>query len=254
MKNNNFAVVIPARYKSTRLPGKPLIDICGIPMIKRVWERCCLAVEQDKIYIATESQVIFDYCLTFTNNVLMTSDSCKTGTDRVFEACSQIGKLDFVVNVQGDEPVINPNEINDIINEYLKNPGKIINGMAAIATAEEYHSVTIPKVTFRQDNRLLYMSRAGIPSNKTNDFNKAWKQICIYAFPVKALYDFSNLEEKTPFEEEEDIEILRFLELGYDVMMKEVEGKSIAVDTATDVVKVSKILTNYPRFNLDRVK
>lgn len=252
MKDTNFAVVIPARYKSTRLPGKPLIDICGTPMIKRVWERCCLAVEQDKIYIATESQEIFDYCLTFTKNVLMTSESCKTGTDRVFEACSQIEKLDFVVNVQGDEPVINPDEINDIINEYLKNPGKIINGMAAIDTAEEYHSVTIPKVVFRPDNRLLYMSRAGIPSNKTKDFNKAWKQICIYAFPIKALNDFAMLENKTQFEQEEDIEILRFLELGYDVMMKEVKGKSIAVDTKSDAEKVSTILSNDANYNLKR--
>ena len=250
MKAENFAIIIPARYQSTRLPGKPLVDICGIPMIKRVWDRCCLAVNADKIYIATENQKIFDYCSTFTKNVLMTESSCKTGTDRVYEACSKIKGIDFVVNVQGDEPVINPNEIIQIIEEYKQNPGKIINGMAAISLADEYYSLTIPKVVFRQDKRLLYMSRAAIPSNKFDKFVKAWKQICIYAFPIEALRDFSALKEKTLFEQEEDIEILRFLELGYDVMMKEVKGKSIAVDTPADVIKVSEMLLKNDKYNL----
>jgi len=251
MKSENFAIVIPARYQSSRLPGKPLIDICGTPMIKRVWERCCLAVNSEKIYIATESEEIFNYCQTFTKNVLMTSDTCKTGTDRVYEACTQIGNLDFVVNVQGDEPVINPDEITQIINEYIKNPGKIINGMASVSSAEEYKSLTIPKVAFRQDGRLLYMSRAAIPSNKANEFVKAWKQICIYAFPINVLKEFSLADEKTLFEKEEDIEILRFLELGYDVMMKEVEGKSIAVDTPFDANKVSEVLSKNAEYNLN---
>jgi 3-deoxy-manno-octulosonate cytidylyltransferase (CMP-KDO synthetase) len=252
MKSENFAIVIPARYKSSRLPGKPLIDICGTPMIKRVWDRCCLAVNSEKIYIATENLEIFNYCQTFTQNVLMTSDSCKTGTDRVYEACSKIGSLDFVVNVQGDEPIINPAEITQIIDEYIKNPGKIINGMALISSKNEYTSLTIPKVVFRQDRRLLYMSRAAIPSNKSNEFVKAWKQICIYAFPINALKDFSLANDKTLFEKEEDIEILRFLELGYDVMMKEVEGKSIAVDTLFDAEKVSKLLLKNPDYNLNK--
>lgn len=250
MKSENFAVVIPARYQSSRLPGKPLIDIFGTPMIKRVWERCCLAVDSGKIFIATENQEILNYCQTFTKNVLMTSDTCKTGTDRVYEACSQIGNLDFVVNVQGDEPIINPDDITQIINEYIKNPGKIINGMAPISSEEEYKSLTIPKVAFRQDGRLLYMSRAAIPSNKSNEFIKAWKQICIYAFPIKALKEFSLTGEKTLFEKEEDIEILRFLELGYDVMMKEVKGNSVAVDTPLDASKVSELLSKNSGYNL----
>jgi 3-deoxy-manno-octulosonate cytidylyltransferase (CMP-KDO synthetase) len=250
MKLDNFAVVIPARFKSTRLPGKPLIEICGEPMIKRVWERCCLAVEKEKVYIATENEDIYRFCLTFTTNVIMTSEQCKTGTDRVYEACSQISNLDFVINVQGDEPIINPLDIQTIIEAYQSNPNNIINGMAKIESEAEYNSITIPKVVFRQDGRLLYMSRAAIPSNKSSQFNKAWKQICIYAFPINALKEFSLYPNKTLFEQEEDIEILRFLELGYDVIMKEVEGKSVAVDTKDDVLRVSQLLVNNPTYNL----
>ncbi|MFJ5431524.1 3-deoxy-manno-octulosonate cytidylyltransferase [Pectobacterium actinidiae] len=239
----NYAVVIPARYKSTRLPGKPLIDLHGIPMIKRVWLRCCEAVEKNKIYIATDDERIFDFCLTFTENVIMTSSDCKTGTDRVYEACEKIGGLDFVINVQGDEPIINPNDIKTIIDECIRNPGNIVNGMAPIIDASEYESRTIPKVVFRKDGRLMYMSRAAIPANKTGVFNKSWKQICIYGFPVHALEEFSSCEEKTPFENEEDIEILRFLELGYDVNMVNVKGDSLAIDTPEDVEKILKIMT-----------
>jgi 3-deoxy-manno-octulosonate cytidylyltransferase (CMP-KDO synthetase) len=180
----------------------------------------------------------------------MTSEQCKTGTDRVYEACSQISNLDFVINVQGDEPIINPLDIQTIIEAYQSNPNNIINGMAKIESEAEYNSLTIPKVVFRQDGRLLYMSRAAIPSNKSNQFNKAWKQICIYAFPINALKEFSLYPNKTLFEQEEDIEILRFLELGYDVIMKEVEGKSVAVDTKDDVLRVSQLLVNNPTYNL----
>ncbi|MFE8102958.1 3-deoxy-manno-octulosonate cytidylyltransferase [Brenneria goodwinii] len=239
----NYAVVIPARYKSTRLPGKPLIDLQGIPMIKRVWLRCCEAVVAEKVYIATDDKRIFDFCLTFTNNVVMTSSECKTGTDRVHEACEKIGNLDFVVNVQGDEPIINPLDIKTIINECLRNPDVIVNGMTSITEPSEYESRTIPKVVFRQDGRLMYMSRAAIPSNKTGVFNKSWKQICIYGFPIKALKAFSSCTAKTLFENEEDIEILRFLELGYDVNMVSVNGNSLAIDTPEDIEKVLKIMS-----------
>ena len=240
----NYAVIIPARYKSTRLPGKPLIEICGIPMIQRVWERCVAAVGVDKVYIATDDDRIVRCCAEFTDNVVLTSEDCKTGTDRVFEAAQRIGGLDFVINVQGDEPIINPDEIRYVLDKYLEAPGSVINGMAKITDEEEYFSCTIPKVAFREDQRLMYMSRAPIPSNKSGKFNKAWKQICIYAFPLELLAEFSDADKKTQFEDEEDIEILRFLELGYEVLMVELEGKSLAVDTPADVVKVEKLIVS----------
>ncbi|WP_226645107.1 3-deoxy-manno-octulosonate cytidylyltransferase [Microbulbifer variabilis] len=245
----NYAVIIPARYKSTRLPGKPLLDICGKPMIRRVWEQCVSAVGEANVYVATDDDRISTCCREFTDNVLMTSDNCKTGTDRVFEAARIIGNLDFVVNVQGDEPLINPDEISCIIEKYMECPGTIVNGMARIGSENEYISNTVPKVAFRADGRLLYMSRAAIPSNKSGNFNTAWKQICIYAFPMKALSEFALMEEKTLFENEEDIEILRFLEMGYDVAMVEVEGNSIAVDTPDDARKVTEILGNNPTYS-----
>lgn len=252
MKTENFALVIPARYQSSRLPGKPLVDICGTPMIKRVWERCCVSINPENIYIATDDQRIYNYCVSFTKNVLMTNKLCKTGTDRVYEAALEIGNLDFVINVQGDEPIINPQDILHVIEAYKKNPGNVINAMAKILNDDEYESLTIPKVVYRNDRRLLYMSRAGIPSNKKSNFNKAWKQICIYAFPVDVLQAFFESPDKTDFESEEDIEILRFLELGYDVLMEEVGGKSVAVDTPSDVERVCRIISNNPCYNLNK--
>ena len=242
MSDLKFAVIIPARYKSTRLPGKPLIDLVGKSMINRVWERCVQAVGVDNVYIATDDLRILDACALFTDNVIMTSEECLTGTDRVYEAAMKIGGLDFVVNVQGDEPLIDPLNIQKIINGYTSSPGVIVNGMAQIESQQEFFSSTIPKVVFRPDGRLLYMSRAGIPSNKTHGFTSAWKQICIYAFPLNTLAQFSLAKEKTCFENIEDIEILRFLEMGNDVNMIEVDASSIAVDTEADANKVRLLL------------
>lgn len=245
-----YAVVIPARYKSTRLPGKPLVDINGVPMIRRVWERCCIAVDPSLVYIATDDERILSVCKEFTDNVLMTSENCLTGTDRVCEAVKLIGDLDFVINVQGDEPIINPADIKTIIDTYIENPGCLVNGMAQIQSEEEYYSNTIPKLVFREDFRLLYMSRAPIPGNKSERFVQGWKQICIYAFPVNALHAFASRKEKTLFENEEDIEILRFLEMGFDVKMRAMIGKSIAVDTPSDVTKVESCLSIDSNYNL----
>ena len=120
----------------------------------------------------------------------------------------------------------------------------MINGYSSIDSIINYNSLTIPKVVFRPDGRLLYMSRSSIPGNKNGIFQKSWRQICVYAFPKKALVEFSSLKEKTVLEQEEDIEILRFLEIGYEVRMIELSKDSIAVDTQEDLELVRKIIKN----------
>ncbi|MCG9723416.1 3-deoxy-manno-octulosonate cytidylyltransferase, partial [Shewanella sp. Isolate7] len=235
-----FAVVIPARYESSRFPGKPLVNICDKPMIQHVWERCCLAVGKDKVYVATDDTRIQTAVESFGGRVVMTSSDCLTGTDRLAEANQQLN-CDFLVNVQGDEPLINPKDINSVINAFLKS-GNVTNAMCPIVSEQEFHSYTVPKVTFSQSGKLLYISRAGIPQTKSGEFKFGYKQVCIYAFSKDQLAFFYSNKFKTRHEQVEDIEILRFLESDYPVEMVEVELGSLAVDIPSDVELVVRKL------------
>jgi 3-deoxy-manno-octulosonate cytidylyltransferase (CMP-KDO synthetase) len=243
MKNDPLKVglIIPARLKSKRLPGKPMRDIFGRSMIHRTWERCVKAVSAKQVYVATDSEVIQSHVRSFGGQCIMTSPECLTGTDRLAEANKKLD-FDLVINVQGDEPIINPEDIRLVISTSLQNQSSIINAIAKIVDEEEIRSLTIPKVAKTIDNSLLYMSRSPIPGSKSGRSSFAYKQICIYAFPKAALRIFSENPCKTPFEESEDIEILRFLELGQTVKLVEVSGTSIAVDTETDLYKVRSLI------------
>ena len=243
VSNAKTVIIIPVRYNSSRLPGKPLMDILGVSMIKRTYEKCIKVIPAEDVFIATDSLLIKKHCQEFNANILMTDSSCLTGTDRIAEASKKI-KCDVVINVQGDEPIINPVDINKIVEASKKYPGEIINGMAVIDNKYEFFNPSIPKVVTRQDGKLLYMSRGAIPTTKKLGFEKGWKQICVYAFPVNLLKKFANVESKTPLEELEDIEILRFLEMGFDIRMIKLSGSSFAVDTPDDLKKVRKYLKN----------
>ncbi|AWA28640.1 3-deoxy-manno-octulosonate cytidylyltransferase [Flavobacterium magnum] len=232
-----IVLIIPARYKSTRFPGKPLTDIKGKSMILRVFEQCAKAFPKEKIYVATEDSRIVDHCNQHGMQAILTSDNCLTGTDRIAEAALQID-ADYYINVQGDEPVFNPEDITTIISKLEECNGEVINGYCAIDTDEQYRSSSVPKVVFRPDGRMLYMSRSPIPGNKNHTFIKSWRQVCIYAFPKKALAEFASIKEKTPLEDMEDIEILRFLEMGYEVRMLELSNDSVPVDHPEDLEKV----------------
>jgi len=235
------AVVIPARYKSSRFEGKPLAMIDGTPMIVRVWQRCAAAVPADDVYVATDDDRIADVCRRAGIRVLMTPDDCLTGTDRVYHAARQVA-ADTYINVQGDEPLINPSDILTVLAAAREGGDTVVNAMCPIAEERDFRSTTVPKVVARPDGRLMYMSRAPIPTDKAQGFVTAMKQVCIYAFTAEALGAFASAGRKTPLEAIEDIEILRFLELGYEVRMVEVSGASIAVDVPEDVARVEEVL------------
>ena len=237
----NIVIVIPARFRSSRFPGKPLVEILGQSMIRRVWDRSVQALPAGRVYVATDSREIADHCAAHGISVLMTGSHCLTGTDRIYEASQQVD-ADLYINVQGDEPLVEPADIQAVIKAAIDNPGCIINAMCGIQDERDFRSMTVPKVVARPDGRLLYMSRAAIPTDKQHGFIVARKQVCIYAFPRDALRAFSDVQGKTPLEAIEDIEILRFLELGYDVHMVEVSSASIAVDVPEDVARVEEAL------------
>jgi 3-deoxy-manno-octulosonate cytidylyltransferase (CMP-KDO synthetase) len=234
-------IVIPARYNSSRLMGKPLVDLCGKSMIERTYERCAMGFPRDSIFVATDDLRIESHCLGLGMNTLMTSPDCLTGTDRVAEVAGLI-QADLYINVQGDEPLFNPSDIQVMVEAAERYPGEVLNGFTEIDTEAQFRSPTIPKVVMRPDGRLLYMSRGSVPTTKKFGYEKAWRQVCIYAFPWAALRDFSNAPAKTPLEAIEDIEILRFLELGYEVRMIHMSANSVAVDTAEDLDRVRALL------------
>lgn len=243
LQSDNWAVVIPARYKSSRLPGKPLAKILGISLIERVWAQCIKAVPCSKVYVATDDERIFDHVINFGGQAIMTAEECLTGTDRVHEAALKLG-LTNVINIQGDEPLISPDIITLFVEKMMLFPSSIFNGMAEIRNEDEFRSCNVPKVVTSASGRLLYMSRASIPTNKTLQFKKAFKQVCIYAFPVEKLGHFVKQKNKTHLEDIEDIEILRFLEKDIEVTMIQLPEGSIAVDIPQDIEKVERVLIN----------
>jgi 3-deoxy-manno-octulosonate cytidylyltransferase (CMP-KDO synthetase) len=241
MKKLNYVVIIPARFGSSRLEGKPLVNLCGVPMIVRTYLQCIKACPPEKVFVACDDERIKIICEQHDIQVLMTSSDCLTGTDRVAE-CAQQLDADVYINVQGDEPVFNPEDLDTFINTVQKFPTEVLNGVCEIDDEALFRSGTIPKVVMREDGRLLYMSRAGIPTNKKHEFITSWRQVCVYAFPKKSLYAFKAQKVKTPLEKIEDIEILRFLELGWEVRMVPLSVQSVAVDTPEDIEKVERII------------
>lgn len=232
----SYIVVIPARFQSGRLPGKPLVNLCGVPMIVRTYRQCIKVVPTELVYVATDDDNIRAVCEKHGIQVVMTSSNCLTGTDRVAEVAQKI-EADTYINVQGDEPVFNPDDLTELINTAEKNPNDVINGYCSINDELMFRSSSIPKVVMRPDGRLLYMSRAPIPTNKGLAYIQSWRQVCAYAFPKKALVAFSSRASKTELEAIEDIEILRFLELGWDIRMVSMSDLSVAVDNPEDIIR-----------------
>ena len=241
MKTFDFVVVIPARLKSFRLPNKPLVKILGKEMILRTIDRCKLIIDKKFLYVATDSLKLKNF-LNKNNfyNVVLTSTKNKTGTDRIFEFSKTIKKKD--INVQGDEPIVNPKDIKKIIDISKKNNEFVYNGYAKVINDKFSISKNIPKLVLDKNKNLLYMSRSEIPSSFRTKNKYFLKQICIYSFPRKILQKVFRSNSKSNLETFEDIEILRFLEAGYKIKMIELSGKSMAVDVPGDIKKVEVIL------------
>jgi len=230
-------LVIPARYNSGRLPGKPLLPLLGVPMVERTWRRCTAAFSPDDVLVATDDERIADHCRTVGIRFMMTSPDCLTGTDRVAEVASRV-EADYFINVQGDEPLINPGDILAMAKAAETHRDDLLLGICEVTSEEQYRNPTVPKAVFRLDGRLLYISRASIPATKQLEFRQAWRPVWIYGFPPAALAAYAARGAKTPIEAIEDNESIRFLEMGYDIRLVEMTANSIAVDTQEDVALV----------------
>jgi len=228
--------ILPARIESSRLPRKALLDICGLPMIIHVYRRCLLASKLDEVYVATDSSEIKECVESHGGMVIMTSSRHQTGTDRIAEAAKNID-AEIIVNVQGDEAMVNPLYIDKVVAELQTNSD--INVGILVNPYSKSNSPSDIKVVLNKNNDVLYLSRSDIPSNSRFDDPPMLKAYHIVPFRKKFLLQFTKLE-KGSLEKIEYNEYLRILEHGYRIRAVQVESDAVSVDTIEDLEYVRK--------------
>lgn len=236
-------VIIPARYQSSRFPAKPLTDIAGKPMIQRVFEGVAEGVDKDQIIIATDSRKIFHLCKSFGARVEMTSNEHTSGTARVLEVIARHPEYDVYVNVQGDEPLMNGNVINNVLEPFESAP---FPGIVTLAKARQdkadFNDPNVVKVVFDKLNRALYFSRSPIPYH-IEGVEQWYQHIGIYAFSKYAIECVS--EQRTSLlSEAENLEQLQWMECGTGITVSVCNETLIPVDVPSDVRKVVNYLRN----------
>ena len=235
--------VIPSRYESTRFPGKPLADICGKPMIYWVYEQAKRVKGLDDVVVATDSEKIVETCNKYGINVIMTSSKHQTGTDRMSEVANKID-ADFYVNIQGDEPLIEPETVQKVIDYYIVNPSvQVVNTKTKLLEDEDVNSNTIVKVVSADNGDGLYLSRSPIPYPKKGQKIQYYKHLGLYGLTKEALMFFANTD-RTTNEKIEDIEMLRYMESGYPIKFVTVESNTIGVDCPEDIKRVEIAMKN----------
>ena len=235
--------VIPCRYKSSRFPGKPVAMICGKPMLWHVWNQAKKTKYVDKLIVATDDNRIYDVCYQYGIEPIMTSEDHKTGTDRVAEVAERIDG-DVFVNIQGDEPMIDPSGIDVVVAKIINNDEEsIANAFALIENKSDLINGNVVKVITSNTNYAIAYSRSPIPYPKES--NPTYKrQIGLYAIKRESILEFPLLN-RGYLELSESIEMLRYLENGYKIKMVEVsDNNSIPVDVPDDIMRVESLMKN----------
>lgn len=237
-----FIGIIPARYASTRFPGKPLVDICGMTMIERVYRQ--VTKELDDVYVATDDQRIYDAVKDFGGKVVMTSDAHRSGTDRCYEAYCNIGsEADVVINIQGDEPFIDPSQIAEVKNCFNDMSAQIATLVRPFEPKRGFEALfdnNVVKVVLDNDDTAVYFSRAIVPYVR----NYPWQEwlehhdffthIGLYAYRADVLSQITKLPQST-LEIAESLEQLRWLQNGYKIKVGKSTCPTIGIDTLADL-------------------
>lgn len=235
--------IIPARYASTRFPGKPLADILGKPMVQWVYERASKAFEH--VYVATDDQRIADAVNAFGGRFVITSTEHKSGTDRCAEALEIVQRqcnknFDVVVNIQGDEPFVHPEQLLLLVKPFNTDSLDIATLVKSFSPNEDIFNHNIPKVVLGANGKALYFSRSVIPHIRGVEIDRwaekytYYKHLGLYAYRSNVLKDISKLEQ-SPLERAESLEQLRWLENGFDIHAGVTNIETIAIDTPTDL-------------------
>lgn len=233
--------VIPARYASTRLPGKPLLDICGKPLIQRVWEIVSRARGLDDVVVATDDGRIADVVERFGGRVCMTSLECRSGSDRVREVAESLA-ADVYVNVQGDEPLLEPMAIERLLDVFMEDAGVRVATLCSRISEEQARSLHQVKVVRDHAGNALYFSRAPLPFvRERGESAEFWGHVGIYAYRADALRGFASLPF-SPLEQAEKLEQLRFLQAGIAIRVLKVPPMGAGVDTLEDLERVRAII------------
>lgn len=233
--------VIPARFSSTRLPGKPLALIAGKPMIQHVYTRACQAKLPQEVLVATDDEKVVETVKGFGGNVIMTSSEHPSGTDRLAEVALKYSDVDVIVNVQGDEPMITPQVIDLLAEAFIKDPQLSMATLKTLMAPEDYDNPNAVKVVTDFHDYALYFSRSLIPypRKKPEDF-KVYKHVGIYAYRRDFLLQFAALAP-TPMEQIESLEQLRVLENGFKIKVLTSDFQGIGIDTKEDLDAVNKL-------------
>ncbi|MDP9339535.1 MAG: 3-deoxy-manno-octulosonate cytidylyltransferase [Acidobacteriota bacterium] len=244
MSAAQIIIVIPARYGSTRLPGKPLVPIAGATMIQRVYERARLSKMAASVIVATDDDRIMKAVEGFGGEARMTRSEHRTGTERVAEVAAHMAGQVFV-NVQGDEPLLNPEVVDAAIQALLEEPAAAIATVATpIKVPTDIMDPNVVKAVLDFDDNALYFSRAPIPWVRDTASKmevRHLKHLGLYVFQREALLEYPTLPQGT-LEKIEQLEQLRWLENGWKIRVAEVEHDSVSVDVPEDVAKVEKLL------------
>ena len=233
--------VIPARYQSSRFPGKPLVQIAGKSMIQRVYERVKEVSAIFEVLVATDDQRIVDEVVSFGGKAVMTGE-CSCGTERVYEAVLDI-ECDIVINVQGDEPLINKEMLQDLINAFEDGTVEVATLKKEIQSKRDIDDPNVVKVVTNQKNNAIYFSRCAIPYDRERIGVTYYRHMGIYAYSKLFLEKYVKLP-KSSLEISESLEQLRVLDNGYDIRVVETKYESIGVDLPEHVALVERMLEN----------
>lgn len=249
LETQHIIGIIPARYASTRLPAKPLVDLCGKPMIQHVYERASQATLLTKVLVATDDKRIVDIVQSFGGEAVMTPASLRSGTDRVAFVARNLPQADIVVNVQGDEPLIAPQMIDQAVRPLAQDKTVRVGTLVKqISSADDITNPGIVKVVLDLNGNGIYFSRSPIPYLRDGASIDQWhrqhtffKHIGLYVFRKDFLLEYASWQESS-LEQTEKLEQLRILEHGYSIKTAVTEYDSIPVDTADDAERVRQIL------------
>ena len=239
MSNDQKAIaILPARLESSRLPRKALKDICGLPMIVHVFKRCLLSKKLDEVYVATDSFEIKEVVEKYGGKVIMTSYEHETGTDRIAEAALELD-AEIIVNIQGDEALVNPKYIDRVTNELIENPD--INVGILVNSFSKKDSPSDIKVVLNKNNDVMYLSRSDIPSSTRLNNPPMLKAYHIVPFRKKFLLEYAQMDRGS-LEKIEFNEYVRILENGERFRAVYVESDAVSVDTPEDLQYVREVM------------